>query len=231
MKILLSLFFPLCLLSCRPVDAQNGSLVATAFAKKIATQKTQVLDVRTAQEFQSGHLKNALQADWLDKGQFADRVQYLDKSIPVLVYCASGVRSAAAAKWLTEKGFAEVQNMQGGLVSWKSAGLAMDAEVEKPQLTLEQYAAQVKTGNHVLVEFGAEWCPPCKAMEPVIARLLKEMPGKFKLVKVDGGNDVTVMKQQKVEALPVFIQYKNGREVWRKQGVVAYDELKSLLSD
>ncbi len=231
MKTILSIFCSLCFFACHPVDAQNGSLTANEFAKKIATLHPQVLDVRTAVEFQSGHLKNALQADWLDKGQFADRTQYLDKNRPVLVYCASGVRSAAAAKWLKEKGFTEVQNMQGGLVSWKSAGQAMESVNEKPQLTPEQYDVQSKSGNNVLVEFGAEWCPPCKAMEPVLARLKMEMPGKFKLVKVDGGNDIVVMKQQKVEALPVFILYRNGKEVWRKQGVVAFDEMKSVISN
>jgi thioredoxin-like negative regulator of GroEL len=53
--------------------------------------------------------------------------------------------------------------------------------------------------------------------------------GKFKLVKVDGGIDINVMKAQKVETLPVFIIYKNGKETWRKQGVVELSELKANL--
>jgi thioredoxin-like negative regulator of GroEL len=82
----------------------------------------------------------------------------------------------------------------------------------------------------VLVDFGAEWCPPCKKMEPVLNALLADASLKFSFVKVDGGNDLEVMKSQKVEALPVFVIYKNGKEVWRKQGVVDQAELKSLLA-
>jgi rhodanese-related sulfurtransferase len=79
------------------------------------------LDVRTAGEYQSGHFKNSLQADWLNKEQFTDRIKYLDKNKPLLVYCASGVRSGAAAKWLLENGFTDVQNLKGGWFhgSWK----------------------------------------------------------------------------------------------------------------
>lgn len=83
----------------------------------------------------------------------------------------------------------------------------------------------------MLVDFGAAWCPPCKQMEPVLEKLAKDLPGAFKLVKVDGGNDIDVMKSQKVEALPVFIIYKNGKETWRKQGVIELDVLKKALQN
>ena len=218
----------LSLIVCGTVHAQDG-LSAAAFEKRINTEKLQVLDVRTATEFQSGHLKNALQADWLMMDQFADRVKYLDKTKPVLVYCASGVRSGAAAKWLLANGFADVKNLKGGLVSWKTEGKPVEAENTKAQLTIAKYKELIATAGTVLVDFGAEWCPPCKKMEPVLQQLETEMAAQFKLVKVDGGIDIEVMKMQKVESLPVFIVYKNGKEVWRKQGVVELSELKAKL--
>ena len=57
----------------------------------------------------------------------------------------------------------------------------------------------------------------------------KEVGTKFSLVKVDGGNDMDVMKEMHVEALPTFIIYKNGKEVWRKQGIVSLEEFKAKL--
>jgi hypothetical protein len=49
------------------------------------------------------------------------------------------------------------------------------------------------------------------------------------MVKVDGGVDVEIMKANKVEALPVFIIYKNGKETWRGQGIISKEELKKNL--
>ncbi len=229
MKKIIGFICLLCLVSRNNSIAQEGSLSTKFFESRINTQHPQLLDVRTATEYQSGHLKNSLQADWLNKEQFADRIKYLDKTKPLLVYCASGMRSGAAAKWLLDNGFSDVQNLKGGLISWKLEGRPMEAVDTKAQLTIKAYKELTKSGDVVLVDFGAEWCPPCKKMEPVLQQLLKELTGQFKLVKVDGGIDIDVMKSQKVDALPVFIIYKRGKEIWRKQGIVELAELKSKI--
>ncbi|MDB5211293.1 MAG: hypothetical protein JWQ30_2120 [Sediminibacterium sp.] len=229
MKKILSLSVLLAVLFLH-VNAQDG-LSSAEFEKRINTQQPQLLDVRTAGEYQSGHLKNSLQADWLNKNEFADRIKYIDKTKPILVYCASGVRSAAAAKWLLDNGFADVQNLKGGLTAWKMEGKTVEAVEMKAQLTVAQYKEFSKSADLVLVDFGAEWCPPCKKMEPVLQQLQSDLADKFKLVKVDGGMDIDVMKSQKVDALPVFIIYKNGKEIWRKQGVAELSELKAKLSN
>lgn len=216
------------LVSCQS-QAQDG-LTAAEFEKRIQAGESQLLDVRTAGEFKSGYLKNSLQADWLNSKEFAERTKYLDKSKPLLVYCASGVRSAAAAKYLLSQGFSSVQNLKGGLTAWKLEGKTVEQPAGATQMTLDAYKAFTTSADVVLVDFGAEWCPPCKKMEPVLNQLQKELAGQFKLVKVDGGMDVDVMKAQQVESLPVFIIYKNGKETWRKQGVVELSELKEKLA-
>jgi thioredoxin-like negative regulator of GroEL len=79
------------------------------------------------------------------------------------------------------------------------------------------------------VDFGATWCPPCKAMEPILQTIQKKYEGKFSILKVDGGKDEDLLKKYNVTALPVFIVYKNGKEIWRKDGVVSEKELETLL--
>jgi rhodanese-related sulfurtransferase len=215
-------------MACRGVSQDN---ISTAdFSQRMQTAGVQLLDVRTAGEYKNGHLKNSLQADWTNTAQFTDRVQYLDKNKPVLVYCASGGRSAAAAKYLKEKGFTSVVNLQGGITAWKMEGRPLEAAATNAQMSAAQYKSLTVSSSVVLVDFGAEWCPPCKKMEPVLQQLQKDMPAAYKLVKVDGGQDIDVMKSQNVEALPVFIVYKQGKEVWRKQGVVELNELKAALT-
>ena len=228
MKFFSLLFLSVLFAACN-VSSQTGALSVADFEKKMTEPKVQLLDVRTASEYQSAHLKNSLQADWLDKAQFTDRIQYLDKSIPVLVYCASGVRSAQAMELMKQQGFREVYNMSGGLSSWKMAGKSVVAENPPAELSLAAFQSMVNGAKVALVDIGAEWCPPCKKMEPVLAQLQKDLPDAFTLIKVDGGNDITVMKALHFVALPTFIVFKDGKEIWRKQGILSYDELKAAL--
>ncbi len=210
------------------VFAQQPPLPPVEFEKKVQAIQPQLLDVRTAGEYQQSHMANALQADWNNPQQFADRIQYLDKSKPVFVYCAAGGRSAQAAKYLRDKGF-KVEDLQGGFASWKMEGKAVVTGIHKAQLTMGSYKDFIASSPVTLVDIGAEWCPPCVKMEPTLNSLQKDASLHFKLLKVDGGNDIDVMKEMKVEAIPTFIIYKKGKEVWRKQGVVSAEELKEKL--
>lgn len=227
-KSILLLLFPVLWVACQSQAQPAHDLDANAFEKGILQPGVQVLDVRTAGEFRSGHIAKALQADWNNPAQFQDRTQHLDKKKPVYIYCLSGGRSAAAARVLRDKGFS-VFELSGGINAWKRMGKPIEAGQKTPQMTEETYNSAINSAPVVLVDFGAEWCPPCKKMEPILAELQKEMGNRFKLVKVDGGNDLNLMKKENVEALPVFIIYKNGKEVWRQQGLTNKETFKKFL--
>ena len=81
----------------------------------------------------------------------------------------------------------------------------------------------------VLVDIGATWCPPCRKMQPTIDQIKKEQGAQLYFLAVDGGVDMDVMKHIHFEALPTFIVYKNGKEIWRKQGIVEKDEFNKVL--
>ncbi|MBY0536298.1 MAG: thioredoxin fold domain-containing protein [Chitinophagaceae bacterium] len=221
MKLISFLLLTIVMVSCASAQDQ---VPPTDFNSGIQQKNIQILDVRTAEEFKSGHIKGALQADWNNKAQFNDRTQYLNKEQKVYVYCLSGGRSAAAAGMLRGKGYSVVE-LKGGMMAWKAAGMPVEGANTGPQMTSTDYQKAINSNSVVLVDFGAEWCPPCKKMEPVLADLIKTNGNQFKLVKVDGGKDNDIMKQEKVEALPVFIVYKNGKEVWRHQGIVSKEDL------
>jgi rhodanese-related sulfurtransferase len=215
--------------ACESNGQGKLSITVTEFEAKLNTENYQILDVRTAGEFKAGYLKGALQADWLNKKEFEERTGHLNPEKPLLVYCASGVRSEQAAKWLLKKGFKEVYNLKGGTAAWQVSGKKMEASQVVAQLSVNDFEKKIQSGI-VLVDVGAEWCPPCKKMEPVIHQLQTELTDKFKLVKVDGGNDIEVMKHIKADALPTFVIYKNGKEVWRDFGIVSKDVLRSKLT-
>ncbi len=205
------------------------TLDANQFEKQITTiDSVQLLDVRTTGEYNSGHIKNALQADWNDKKEFERRISYIDKNKPVYVYCLSGGRSGAAAKTLNNLGY-QIFTLKDGINAWKMANKPLEGKVEEKQMTVEEYNSLTKNDKIVLVDFGAVWCAPCKKMEPILKDLQAKHPNKFKLVKVNGGNDIDVMKQYEVTVLPVFIMYKNGRQVWRKDGIATVNEMEAAL--
>ncbi|UPK69231.1 rhodanese-like domain-containing protein [Chitinophaga filiformis] len=204
------------------VSSVSGQQVdVPVFQQSIEKKDAQVFDVRTAGEFNTGHLHHALQADYTKKPEFLERVKYLDKQQTIYVYCLSGGRSAAAAKWMRENGFREVIELKGGINAWKQAGLPVEGAADQQQMSVDTFHNAIATGE-VLVDVGAEWCPPCRKMEPVIQAYLKENR-KVRLLKVDGGRDREVMQAINATSLPTFILYRDGREVWRKQGV--YDKL------
>lgn len=105
-----------------PQPAINQRLAPAAFADKLAAiPNEQLIDVRTPEEYQTGHLPHATLVNFKDKN-FREEMAQLDKSKPVMVYCAAGGRSTAAAALLEELGFPEVYELEGGFTRWREAG-------------------------------------------------------------------------------------------------------------
>lgn len=203
----------------------KNKLTADEFEKETGTKDSiQVLDVRTPKEFFEGHIKNALQADWNDQAEFERRLAFVDKNKPVYVYCLAGGRSAAAAEKMRNAGY-HVYELSGGTNAWRAAGKPLEGAGTAKQMTLDELNTSINTSKTVLVDFGASWCPPCIQMEPVLKSLQENNKGKFTLVKVDGGRDQDILQTYKVTALPVFIIFKDGKEVWRKDGVATEQEI------
>lgn len=90
-------------------------------ADTIAAGNVVVLDVREPDEFEQGALPEVIH---IPRGHLEAQVEtrIIDKSTPVVVYCAGGVRSAFAAKTLQELGYTNVVSMAGGFGKWKDEG-------------------------------------------------------------------------------------------------------------
>ena len=228
-KIFLLLLFFIATTITHPGSAQQpANLPTNDFEKSIMQPGIQLLDVRTFDEFQSGHLKDAFLADWTNKAQFIERVQALDKSKPVYTYCLSGARSSAALTWLKENGFTGY-NLEGGIAAWKRAGKPVEAAAIVNQITIQEYKQLIPVNKTVLVDVGAIWCPPCKKMNPIVDSLAGSKQLQFHLVKIDGGEQTEISRHLNVESFPTFIIYKGGKEFWRASGLVEAKELAQQL--
>ena len=70
----------------------------------------------------------------------------------------------------------------------------------------------------VLVDFWAEWCPPCKAMDPILDDLSVELAGRVKIVKLDVETNPSTVTAYSVRAMPTLMVFKNGEPVDIKVG-------------
>jgi rhodanese-related sulfurtransferase len=80
-----------------------------------------LLDVRTPEEFASGHLDGAVNVDFYS-ADFATSLAALDRDDRFLVYCRTGNRSGSTLELMEQLGFQDVHHLDGGIVSWSTAG-------------------------------------------------------------------------------------------------------------
>jgi len=220
------LFLTTTIMSCAQNNASNELTISTkAFNAGVTQPGAQILDVRTAGEYRSGHIANALQANWLDPKEFKNRTQHLDKSKMIYIYCQSGGRSASAQAALMEAGF-KVVNLEGGMSNWRMQQMPVEGVGNAVQMRVVDFEKVLQSNAYVLVDIGAVWCPPCRKMQPVMDALKQTPPKPFYFLAVDGGQDIDVMKSVKADDLPTFILYKNGVEVWRKVGVAPKEDFE-----
>lgn len=94
-------------------------------AAKTPEKAIVVLDVRTAEEFASGHIKGAQNVD-IASPDFQKNLARLDPAKTYLVHCAAGGRSTRSLGILNKLGFKSIIHLDGGLNSWKEAGLPLE---------------------------------------------------------------------------------------------------------
>jgi rhodanese-related sulfurtransferase len=86
--------------------------------KNQIVNNVQLIDVRTSEEFNAGHIEGAINIDFKNDEVFYQSFQRLDKKNPVYVYCRSGNRSKKSADKLLEMGFSKVYDLKGGYIDW-----------------------------------------------------------------------------------------------------------------
>jgi phage shock protein E len=81
-----------------------------------------VLDIRTPEEFDEGHLEGAILIDFYE-ADFVQRLSELDRDTPYVLYCRSGNRSGQTVPVMEQLGFRSVSDVGGGILAWQAAGL------------------------------------------------------------------------------------------------------------
>ena len=240
-----TLFFTLSLLlfACGGTNLTDGStanaqptqtnLTAKEFSMKLEqTPSAQIIDVRTPGEVAGGFINNAVNIDY-NSSDFTAKTSQLDKNKPTFVYCLSGGRSGAAAAQMRSEGFKIVYELTGGIMKWNAAGLPLVTKNQAPKkqgMTLNDFNKLTTSDKLVLVDFYAEWCAPCKRMKPYLEEIAKDMNATVTVVRIDVDQHPSLMKELKIEELPVLRTYKKGTMTWEQKGFIEKAEVVKKLN-
>lgn len=216
------------ILSISCSNSQNFKSVDVATFKSTLekTNDVQLIDVRTEDEFNGGHIENAKNIDW-NGNDFDAQLTSLDKTKPVLVYCLSGGRSKKAAAKLTELGYKEVIELDGGYLAWSKANPQSNAVWIG--MTKEEYAKLLTSDKIVVVDFYAKWCAPCKKMAPYLEKMNTELANTVTIHRIDADKNKSLFNALGYQGLPVILVFKNGKETFSKNEFVSEEELRKAL--
>ena len=233
MKNILFLLSTVILFSCGNTNSQIiEDINAEKFHQLIEKGDGIIIDVRTSQEFNSGHIIDATNIDFYSE-DFTDKLKIVRKDVPIYVYCRSGGRSSSAANKMEKLGFTKVYNMLGGIGSWKSEGYetikSKEAKISnQPKFTDTQLNEILSNNKTVLIDFSTQWCVPCKKMKPIIEDIQRENPN-VKVLFIDADANKGLVKKYSITGVPVFIIFINGEESFRKIGLSTKEELINQL--
>jgi len=92
---------------------------------------------------------------------------------------------------------------------------------------MSELSELIKSEKLTLVDIWAQWCGPCRMMNPVLAEISSEMSEFVNVVKIDADTNKDILNEYNIRGIPTFLLFKNGELVWRQAGAME----KRILED
>ncbi len=100
-------------------------------------------------------------------------------------------------------------------------------------MSADDFETAIKNGV-TLIDFNAPWCAPCKAQEPILAKLATQFEGKAQVFAMNIDNNREIAGKLGIQSIPTLIIFKNGKEIQRFVGLqpenTLADVIKNLLN-
>ena len=195
--ILLVVFLFLCSNKSTSQSIQN--VEAALFEINSNKGNSIIIDVRTKEEFVSGHISDATNIDYYGS-DFKEKLDLVKKDVPILVYCRSG-----------------------GIGAWKDSGFDVIKTREEIKNKSRIYSAKeinefLKNNKSAILDFSTQWCVPCKKMKPVLDEISNERDVKILTLDLDANKELS--KLYNIKSIPTHIIYKDNIEIFRSSGLV-----------
>jgi rhodanese-related sulfurtransferase len=206
-----------------------------------------VLDVRTENEYEAGHIAGA---ELVPLSELEQRTGELDKDDALLVYCKSGTKSVEASNILIQYEFESVYNMEGGINAWVNAGYPVvsssicdqsgqGCSCADPQSSItstsnnllsSEIDAILDAGKPVFLFFHADWCHFCQEQMPIIEELELEYVEEIVVIHVNNEDNPQAMTEFGVMAFPTMflISDKSADGQYRYQEFAGFTDREIL---
>lgn len=211
----------------------TDTLAPNEFAKEIQQDSSSIilLDLRSPQEFSVSRIDGAKNIDI--NGNFENDIKTLDKNKTVYVYCLSGSKTNEASKILSKNGY-KVKALQQGIMGWKTQGLPIkntDPLTGQKRLSVTENLNELMKGDKlVMVDFYADWCRPCKMMEPFVNQVKQERKEDVIVLKINTDEEPELSQKYNISSIPTLILFKNDQIQYNNAGFHDYDQLNDLVN-
>ncbi len=211
--------------------SNDTKLTAEKFLEGINSSKINLIDVRTYDEFASGHIPNAINIDFNNFTEFQENINLIEKDKPTYIYCLSGGRSAKAYSYLKEIGFNNLYELDGGILDWRKNKFP-ENNLLKPtdEFNLDQFNGLLNADKLVMISFNAKWCAPCIKMKPFLEKIAEEESDNLIYYPINYDNNKGLMNELEIYSLPTINFYKNKKLVFSINEYSDEQSLKKVIS-
>lgn len=127
--------------------ANNNGIIhnvsVSEFKTALQIADVTLVDIRTPQEYQQGHLEGAINIDWYQRS-FRNLVLFIPKDKPILIYCRSGNRTSKTSGVLQSLGFTQIYNLEDGIIKWIAENGQLTTKNSKNNIDFQQKIMQTK---------------------------------------------------------------------------------------
>lgn len=95
---------------------------------------------------------------------------------------------------------------------------------------MSSFKELVQSHPLVLIDFSADWCQPCKMLQPVLKEVAQKMGDRVRILKIDIDKNTELAGQLGIQSVPTLVAYRSGEQVWRSSGALpAHNLIQHLI--
>jgi len=110
-------------------------------------------------------------------------------------------------------------------------GIKQENIFDVDEASFDQDVISASSDIAIIVDFWAEWCPPCRALTPVLEKVVQQQVNKFKLAKVEVDDNMRLAGRFGLRGFPTVIVFIDGEERGRFSGFKPEAEVHDFLAD
>ncbi len=88
----------------------------------------------------------------------------------------------------------------------------------------------ISSGTPTLIDYSANWCQPCKLMQPILKDVKRRLGEKVRILKIDVDKNPAIAKKHNIRSVPTLLVIKSGKVIFRQTGVMPSDQIVEVLN-